>query len=84
MWAGALILMNWTGPFLALSGKMLALACEICQEDPASPMPKYNFASNACKDLNALINDRIRPIEGIEDIHEIVVVKRAKDETSPV
>jgi Lrp/AsnC family transcriptional regulator for asnA, asnC and gidA len=34
--------------------------------------------------LNALINDRIRPIEGIEDLHEIVVVERAKDETSPV
>ena len=40
--------------------------------------------SRSLDDLNALINDRIRPIEGIEDLHEIVVVERAKDETSPV
>ena len=40
--------------------------------------------SKSLDDLNALINDRIRPIEGIEDLHEIVVVERAKDETSPV
>ncbi|MDD4650817.1 MAG: Lrp/AsnC family transcriptional regulator [Methanothrix sp.] len=40
--------------------------------------------SRSLDDLNDLINDRIRPIEGIEDLHEIVVVERAKDETSPV
>lgn len=40
--------------------------------------------SRSLDELNTLINDRIRPIEGIEDLHEIVVVERAKDETSPV
>ncbi len=40
--------------------------------------------SRSLDELNALINDRIRSIEGIEDFHEIVVVERAKDETSPV
>lgn len=40
--------------------------------------------SRSLDDLNTLINDQMRPIEGIEDLHEIVVVERAKDETSPV
>jgi Lrp/AsnC family transcriptional regulator for asnA, asnC and gidA len=40
--------------------------------------------SKSLEELNALINDRIRSIEGIEDLHEIVVVERAKEETSPV
>ncbi|MFZ2472110.1 MAG: Lrp/AsnC family transcriptional regulator [Methanothrix sp.] len=40
--------------------------------------------SKSLEELNALINDRIRSIEGIEDLHEIIVVERAKEETSPV
>jgi len=40
--------------------------------------------SKSLEELNAIINDRIRPIEGIEDLHEIVVVERVKDETPPV
>ena len=40
--------------------------------------------SASLEELNCLINDRIRSIEGIEDLHEIVVVERAKDETPPV
>ena len=40
--------------------------------------------SKSLDELNTLINDHIRSIEGIEDLHEIVVVERAKDETPPV
>ena len=40
--------------------------------------------SKSLEELNALINDRIRSIEGIEDLHELVVVNRAKDEMPPV
>ncbi|MBN1235716.1 MAG: Lrp/AsnC family transcriptional regulator [Methanotrichaceae archaeon] len=40
--------------------------------------------SKSLEELNALINDRIRSIDGIEDLHEIVVVKRAKDKAPPV
>ncbi|VVB72833.1 putative HTH-type transcriptional regulator [uncultured archaeon] len=40
--------------------------------------------SRSLEELNALINDSIRSIEGIEDLIEIVVVKRAKEETAPV
>jgi len=40
--------------------------------------------SKSLDELNTLINDCIRSIEGIEDLHEIVVVGRAKEETSPV
>jgi Lrp/AsnC family transcriptional regulator for asnA, asnC and gidA len=40
--------------------------------------------SKSLEELNTLINDRIRSIEGIEDLHEIIVVERAKEETSPV
>jgi len=37
--------------------------------------------SRSLEELNTLINDRIRSIEGIEDLHEMVVVKRVKEET---
>ncbi|MCJ7443974.1 MAG: Lrp/AsnC family transcriptional regulator [Methanotrichaceae archaeon] len=40
--------------------------------------------SSSLEDLNALINDKIRTIEGIEDLLEIVVVERVKDESHPV
>jgi Lrp/AsnC family transcriptional regulator for asnA, asnC and gidA len=40
--------------------------------------------SKSLDELNTLINDHIRSIEGIEDLHEIVVVERVKEETSPV
>ena len=40
--------------------------------------------SKSLEELNFLINDCIRSIEGIEDLHEIVVVERAKDETPPI
>jgi Lrp/AsnC family transcriptional regulator for asnA, asnC and gidA len=40
--------------------------------------------SKSLEELNTLINDHIRSIEGIEDLHEIVVVERVKEETSPV
>ena len=40
--------------------------------------------SGSLEELNSLINDRIRSIEGIEDLHEMVVVERVKEETSPV
>lgn len=37
--------------------------------------------SRSLEELNCLINDRIRSIEGIEDLHEMVVAKRVKEET---
>ncbi|RQW77201.1 MAG: Lrp/AsnC family transcriptional regulator [Methanothrix sp.] len=40
--------------------------------------------SRSLEELNAIINDRIRTIEGIEDLLEIVVVERTKEETPPV
>ncbi len=40
--------------------------------------------SKSLEDLNAVINEKIRSVEGIEDLMEIVVVERAKEETSPV
>jgi Lrp/AsnC family transcriptional regulator for asnA, asnC and gidA len=40
--------------------------------------------SRSLEELNAIISDRIRSIDGIEDLQEIVVVKRAKEETPPV
>jgi len=40
--------------------------------------------SGSLEELNCLINDRIRSIEGIEDLHEMVVVERVKEETPPV
>lgn len=35
-------------------------------------------------ELNLLINDKIRSIDGIEDLLEIVVVERVKEDTPPV
>ena len=40
--------------------------------------------SRSLEELNEIINDRIRTIEGIEDLLEIVVVERAKEEAPPV
>jgi DNA-binding Lrp family transcriptional regulator len=40
--------------------------------------------SRSLEELNATINDKIRPIDGIEDLVEIVIVEKAKDETAPV
>ncbi len=40
--------------------------------------------SRSLEDLNTIINDRIRSIEGIEDLLEIVVVERVKEEAPPV
>jgi len=37
--------------------------------------------SKSLAELNTLINDRIRSIDGIEDLHEMVVVKRVIEET---
>jgi Lrp/AsnC family transcriptional regulator, regulator for asnA, asnC and gidA len=36
------------------------------------------------EELNRFINDRIRSVEGIEDLLEIVVVERVKEEAPPV
>ncbi|MGV8175525.1 MAG: Lrp/AsnC family transcriptional regulator [Methanothrix sp.] len=36
------------------------------------------------EELNMIINDRVRSLEGIEDLHEIVVGRRAKEEMPPV
>ena len=36
------------------------------------------------EELNEFINDKIRAIEGIEDLTEIVVVERVKEETPPI
>lgn len=40
--------------------------------------------SKSLEDLNSTINDKIRSIEGIEDLLEIVVVERVKEEAPPV
>lgn len=40
--------------------------------------------SKSLEDLNAIINDCIRSLDGIEDLHEIVVVERAKEEMPPI
>jgi Lrp/AsnC family transcriptional regulator for asnA, asnC and gidA len=40
--------------------------------------------SRSLEELNSTINDQIRSIDGIEDLLEIVVVERVKEETSPV
>lgn len=40
--------------------------------------------SRSLQELNAIINDKIRSIEGIEDIQEIVVVERVKEEMPPI
>ena len=36
------------------------------------------------EELNELINEKIRAIDGIEDLTEIVVVERVKEETPPI
>ena len=40
--------------------------------------------SRSLEELNAIINDRIRSIDGIDDLLEIVVVQRVKEETPPI
>jgi Lrp/AsnC family transcriptional regulator for asnA, asnC and gidA len=40
--------------------------------------------SRSLEELNTIINDRIRSVDGIEDLVEIVVVKRVKEENPPV
>ncbi len=40
--------------------------------------------SKSLEELNAIINDKIRSIDGIEDIQEVVVVERVKEEMPPV
>jgi Lrp/AsnC family transcriptional regulator, regulator for asnA, asnC and gidA len=40
--------------------------------------------SRSLEELNSTINDQIRSIDGIEDLLEIVVVERVKEETPPV
>jgi Lrp/AsnC family transcriptional regulator for asnA, asnC and gidA len=40
--------------------------------------------SRSLEELNTIINDRIRSTDGIEDLLEIVVVERVKEETPPV
>ena len=40
--------------------------------------------SRSLDELNTIINDHIRSIDGIEDLLEIVVVERVKEETPPV
>jgi Lrp/AsnC family transcriptional regulator for asnA, asnC and gidA len=36
------------------------------------------------EELNTIINDKIRAIDGVEDLMEIVVVERVKEESPPV
>jgi Lrp/AsnC family transcriptional regulator for asnA, asnC and gidA len=40
--------------------------------------------ARSLEDLNELINDKIRSIEGIEDLLEIVIVERVKEESISV
>lgn len=40
--------------------------------------------SKSLEELNDLINDKIRSIEGIEDLLEIVIVERVKEESVPI
>jgi Lrp/AsnC family transcriptional regulator for asnA, asnC and gidA len=40
--------------------------------------------SRGLDELNSIINDKIRSIDGIEDLREIVVVERVKEEAPPV
>ncbi len=40
--------------------------------------------AKSLEELNRIINDHIRSIEGIEDLLEIVVVERVKEEAPPV
>ncbi|MCD1295479.1 Lrp/AsnC family transcriptional regulator [Methanocella sp. CWC-04] len=40
--------------------------------------------AKSLEELNRFINDRIRSVEGIEDLQEIVLVERVKEESPPV
>ena len=40
--------------------------------------------SNSLEELNQIINDKVRSIDGVEDLLEIVVVEKVKEETPPV
>jgi Lrp/AsnC family transcriptional regulator for asnA, asnC and gidA len=40
--------------------------------------------SKSLEELNQVINDKVRSIDGVEDLLEIVVVERVKEETPPV
>jgi len=40
--------------------------------------------AKSLEELNRIINDHIRAIDGIEDLMEIVVVERVKEEAPPV
>lgn len=40
--------------------------------------------SRSLEEMNSIINERMRLIEGIKDLLEIVVVYRAKEDTSPI
>jgi Lrp/AsnC family transcriptional regulator for asnA, asnC and gidA len=40
--------------------------------------------SRSLEELNDLINDKIRSIEGIEDLLEIVIVERVKEDSVPI
>ena len=40
--------------------------------------------SKSLEGLNLAINDKVRSIDGVEDLLEIVVVERVKEETPPV
>ncbi len=40
--------------------------------------------AQSLEELNSLINDKIRSIDGIEDLLEIVVVERVKEDTPPI
>jgi Lrp/AsnC family transcriptional regulator, regulator for asnA, asnC and gidA len=40
--------------------------------------------AKSLEELNAMINDEIRSIGGVEDLLEIVIVERVKEETPPI
>ena len=40
--------------------------------------------SKCLEELNEIINDKVRSIDGVEDLLEIVVVEKVKEETPPV
>jgi Lrp/AsnC family transcriptional regulator, regulator for asnA, asnC and gidA len=40
--------------------------------------------AKSLEELNTMINDSIRSIDGVEDILEIVIVERVKEETPPI
>ena len=63
--------------------KMLSMIQEI--SEIYSVLGEYDLSikvyARSLEDLNDLINDRIRSIEGIEDLLEIVIVERVKEES---